>query len=442
MATVERISLFFNLPLELREQIYKLALCSSGEGSDLLRTCREIHAEAHKFLYQRTVTFRSQDAFNVWAAGTPSNMLDQVSNIALSVQDVDLRPLLAPEACKNQPRTPPGLMTWDLYQTELDRLKQSLRQVPKVKTITIRTPSRQNSYLYRDFVANVLNLLSVVYPNLRDLRLDGTFHHQGLAFLSSFTHLESFSFDGFSASSPSDTIDILSNLKLLKSLALFSKKALLTSTADPHTDSAEKRQSFMGDVMRTMGRLASFTVGERTPTFSPTLFFTSEVLSSLLERKALNCLSLHLSDAPDMETLELLEKILEKSPIEHLELDWLGLRPTVLKENRLLTEHLKVLWVRVVNEADAFEILWSIAECRDAGDICKLEKVVLIRPAASFEHVENLAPTRKDSGAGNPNLDLYAESPDTDNQDGANVAIANTHLRGLGIHVAWYTEDA
>lgn len=405
MVTAEHISPFFNLPLELREQIYRTVLSCSGQGPDLLRTCREVHTEACKFLYQRTITFRSQGVFNAWLAVTPNNMLDQVSKISLSIQDVDLRPILGTEASNSHTRTSPRLMTWDLYQTELDRLEQALRKVPKVRTITIRAPSSQYSFLYREFMEKILELLSVVFPDLRDLQLDGSFHSQGLTFLSSFKKLDSFSFNGFSASSPSETMDILSNLKYLTNLSLISKDALLTPTVGLHSGFTAKRQSFMGDVMRTIRQLASFTVTQHASTSSPSQFFISEVLSSLLEHKSLKSLSIHLSHAPDAEILSLLETLLEEIPLERLELDWLDLQPTVLERYGLLTEHLKVFWARTINEAAAFEILWSIVECREAGDLCNLEKVVLIRPAEAFEHVYNLGCDRKNSGVGNFNIE-------------------------------------
>lgn len=401
MATVEHTSPFLNLPLELREQIYRTVLSSSSQSPDLLRTCREVHTEARKFLYQRTVTFRSQGIFNAWSAATPNDMLDQVSKMSLSIQDVDLRPILATEASISQTRTPPRLMTWDLYQTELDRLEQALRKVPKVKTITIRTPPCQPSFLYHDFMEKILELLSVVYPGLRDLQLDGNFHSHGLLFLSTLEKLVSFSFGGFSGSSPSDTMDILSNLKCLKNLSLISKDALLTPTVGIRSGFTAKRQSFTGDVVRTISQRASFTVTPHASASSPTQCFISEVLSSLLRHKPLKSLSIHLAHAPDAAVLSLLETLLEEVPLERLELDWLDLQPTVIERYGLLNEHLKVFWVRVMNEAAAFEILWLIGECREAGDLRLLEKVVLIRSAEALEHVCNLGCDREDSGMGN-----------------------------------------
>jgi len=418
MAIVECIAPFFSLPLELREQIYKNTFSFSAQGSDLLRTCHEIHKEARKFLYRRPLSFRSQDLFHTWLAAAPSDLLDQVSDISLSVQDVDLRPILTSEPSMQRPRTPPSLMTWDLYQAELDRLKQALERVPKVKTIALRALPCQHSFLYREFMTRILDMLGQAYPDLHDLRLDGNFHNQELAFLSKLSRLKSFSFDGFSASSPAATANILSNLKLLRNLSLFPQHAMLTPTAGLHSGFTTKRLSFTGDVMRTIGQLASFTVSERTTMASPTLFFTSEILSSLHEHKTLKSLSINLSHSPHAGSLESLETFLDKSSIERLELDWPDLRPVVLERHKLLTGSLKVLWVRVKTEADAFDILWSIGECREVGQLRKLEKVVLIRSTEDFDNVLNVACDRKDSGVGGLDYearhvgDLYIRSRD------------------------------
>jgi hypothetical protein len=43
-----------------------------------------------------------------------------------------------------------------------------------------------------------------------------------------------------------------------------------------------------------------------------------------------------------------------------------------------------VLWVRAASAASAFEILWSIAECRETGDLSAMEKVVLVRSMEEY----------------------------------------------------------
>jgi hypothetical protein len=43
----------------------------------------------------------------------------------------------------------------------------------------------------------------------------------------------------------------------------------------------------------------------------------------------------------------------------------------------------------VRSEPDAFEILWSIVESREAGDLCELKKVVLVRSMEMCRYKHN-----------------------------------------------------
>jgi hypothetical protein len=227
-------------------------------------------------------------------------------------------------------------------------------------------------------------LLGSLYPNLQDLRLEGNLHHQDLKFLSRLDQLQSFSFDGFSSSSPTETANVLASLENLTKLSLVSHSAMLTPENHLHSYFTANRPSLTGDVVRTINKLASFSVTERTPEFSPTLFFTPEVLASLHHHKALNSLSVSLSQAPDNEVLLSLEEFLETSSIEELELDWPDLDPLVLETYTLLPDCLKVLWVRAASAADAFEILWSVVESRGEGDFGALTKIVLVRSRSKY----------------------------------------------------------
>lgn len=398
MSSLEETTLFFTLPLELREQIYKEVLASPTQGPDLLRSCREIGSEAHKFLYQRPLNFRSQLSLHEWLSRAPNDLLPQATEITLKIQDVDLRPLLELDASTVQATGPPRLLTWELYQAELDRLNKALRKLPKVKTVTIRALSSRQSFLYREFLGNILDMLSSLYPTLLDLRLEGNMHHQSLEFLTGLQHLNSFSFDGFSSTSATETADILARLGQLNSLSLISQHAMLTPSTYSLSGFTAKPQSFTGDVIRAINQLASFSVIERIPTSSPTLFFTSEVLASLHSHKALNSLSIILSYTPDDDTLQSLQHFLERCPIQHLELDWPDLKPAVLEEYSLVQEDLKTLWIKASDVSNALTILLLILERRKAGNLQELRKVVLVRASSNYNDGEIASSDRKDSG--------------------------------------------
>jgi hypothetical protein len=373
----------FALPLELRELIYKRVLASPAHGPAILQTCRAVHLEARKFLFQRPLHFAGQLDLYRWLHHAPPEFLTYTRELSLSIQDVDMRPLLRPQSPAQAPSSG-QLLTWQLYESEMDRLQQALQKLPNIKTITLTALSQHQSFLYREFLGKVLWLLGSLYPNLEDLRLEGNLHYQDLEFLSRLDRLQSFSFDGFSSSSPAETARVLASLENLTQLSIVSQSALLTPDHQLHSCFTYKRQSLTGDVLRTFNKLASFSVTERTPRFSSTLFFTPEVLASLHTHRTLNSLSVALSQAPDTEVLLSLEAFLESSSIEELELDWPQLDPLVLESYALLSDALRVLWVRAASAAAAFEIIWSIAEYREAGGLGTLEKIVLVRSREEY----------------------------------------------------------
>jgi hypothetical protein len=474
MTQAKMSSPLFDLPLELREDVYKSVLYTSDPS--ILQTCREVCAEARKFLYQRPLSFQSQAALHTWLGQNPQELLNHVFDITLHIQEVDLKPILNLRTISPQHRSQPRLSTLKLYQLEINRIQQALSRIPNVKTITIRTLLGRPSYLYREFVDQILTILSTLHPSLRDLRLEGNFHHHELGFLSNLQNLEYFSFDGFSSSSPAATANILASLPNLVGLSLISEHSLPTINDASHHRFAGKRQSFTGDVACRLGKLASFSVAERVPTSTPSLFFTPDVLASLHNHQTLKDLSIHLSQAPNTAILEFLESFLEGTPIERLELDWPGLDPFVLERYLLLNESLRVVWARASSEADAFEILWSLVERRAAGELCELKRVVLIRSLEISHESHNASPScseRKDSGLGQADLGYYSvspfslaftydsmycclqhlqtkhqfthklsqNSPNADDQDASNITRAKRRLNNLGVQFAWSTES-
>ncbi len=402
--------LLFSLPLELREQVYKEVFASPNQGSALLQTCREIRAEAHKFLFLRPASFSSQESFFRRLDQAPKHLLRHVTDISLIITDIKFTSILDGHLSRDQSASPLQLRSSGLYDRELERLALSLRQLPNIKTVTIRAFRSLSDHLYQEFLTKVLRMLSSVYPTLADLRLEGDMHRQSLAYLTTLKHLSSFSFDGFSASTSMETARILASLEDLNSLSLVSQQGTNTPTSPRLANFTSKPQSFNGDVVRTINQLASFSVAEHKSTPAPALFFTAEVLASLHKHKKLNNLSISLSQIPDNETLEALQFFLEKSTISWLELDWPELQCEVLEQLSLVSAHLQSLWVRAKGGPDAASILGSALRARQEGRMQELRKVVLIRSAV-------------------------------DETDKLKVDEAKADLQALGVQVAWCTEE-
>lgn len=399
---------FFTLPLELRELVYKDVLTSPLHSPDLLQTCREIHFEAYKFIFERPVNFRSQIALFQWLQFVPQKHVDRVTELSLSVQDIDLRSLLTPSALVSHPGDPPRLLTWNLYEDELERLLNTLKKFSNVRKITVRAVLGRQSFLYREFLREFLGMLGFLFPALLDLSLEGNLRHQELSFLSAFDRLQAFSFDGFSASSPSETATVLSGLEQLTNLSLVSQSTLLPPNYRIHDSLTIRHQSFTGGVVNTIDNLKCFSVRELVPISTPTLFFTPEVLKSLQNHRGLRTLQVCLSQTPNDETMAALQHFLECTHIRTLELDWPQLDPQILETFALIPDSLEHIWIRAKSAVDAFDIICSVTESLHAGQHPGLVQLVLLRSTQTYEAIKAGANDRKDSGVGKP-----ANDPDT-----------------------------
>ncbi|KAH8704495.1 hypothetical protein GQ44DRAFT_716735 [Phaeosphaeriaceae sp. PMI808] len=383
MSETSHVSTFFNLPLELREHIYKSVLSSSTYGFGILQTCRKISNEALKFLYQRPLEFQSQDVFYSWLEQAPSNLLSNISEISLKIQEVDLKSILNSAI---HPFSELRLRTPQLYEAELERLVQALKRVPKVKTMTFQALSSQQSFQYRDFMTGLPQTISSTQPNLLDLRLEGNFQYQELEFLSSLKRLESFSFNGLSSSSPAATAELLSALQHFKHLSLIPQRSMLAVCIKFLGDFKMKRHTSPQSVVRTIDQPVRFP--SPVPASSPTSIFSSRILASLYSLRDLECLSIHLAQAPDTETLDSLKELLESLSVQELELDWPDLDPFVLDKYQLLGGSLKTLWVRASSELYALGVLSFVAKGQETGYISRLRKVVLVRSTETYAKLD------------------------------------------------------
>jgi hypothetical protein len=380
MSNLNQIPPILALPLELREFIYKEVLSNSSQGPQLLRACREIYADAHKFLFQRRINFRGQTALHHWLDQVPVIRLHHITDITLELRDVNLTPLLSPASGAATAPSTPRLLAWEIHEHELDRLNEALGKFQNIKTLTIRALPERQSFLYREFLAKVLESLGSLYPRLSSLALEGNFHYQSLSFLSSLEELESLSFDGFSSTSPSETAAILSNLTHLTNLSLISQHVLLTPTTHIHSNFTSKSQSLTTPVLLAMKRLASLSVTETMHPATRPLFFTPEVLTSLRDHSTLSSFSVRLSHVPSNEALAAFEYFLNSAPgIERLELDWPGLEPAILETYTLLSERVKDFWVRCEGIEIAFDILYTVLEDIEEGGLQGLKRIVLVK---------------------------------------------------------------
>lgn len=167
-------SQLLQLPRELREEIYLLALLHSPNPTSLLQTCPQITMEAQPLLYQRPVKLSSQAKLFDWIDRSRAQNLRQVRHLSLHLTDIDLSPLLASDRSRsrdqnqnqneNSPKPPSA---WSLYEDELARFDTALRSLPSLTEITIVPPRVMHSQLLRGMYLSLLALIPRLHPGLK-----------------------------------------------------------------------------------------------------------------------------------------------------------------------------------------------------------------------------------------------------------------------------------
>lgn len=162
---------FLDLPTEMRLEIYELALLDAPSAVlsiQLLQTCRHISMEARPTLYKRPTSFASQAKLFAWIERSQQKDLRRVRTLTLRLMDIDLSPLL------DQSSSPGGksrTSVWALYQTELERLDDACKALPKLSSLTIVPPKNGRSQLLKGLYHSFLALIPNRLPKLKQLEL-------------------------------------------------------------------------------------------------------------------------------------------------------------------------------------------------------------------------------------------------------------------------------
>ncbi|CBX91071.1 hypothetical protein LEMA_P061050.1 [Plenodomus lingam JN3] len=435
------------LPLELRELIYKEVLLASTRRFDLLQTCKEINTEAQKFLYQRPLVFHSQDCLYDWLTLTSSEHCSQVTDISVFIRDVNLRPLLQKDLGLDMTASSSRLLTFEVYEAELAKIRGSFEKIPKVSNLTLRVLPDRQSFLYREFLARVLKLLSNVYPMLVEFETEGNMVHQNLEYLAGFRHLRHFAFDGVSASSLVATVDILNSLEHLQSLSLTSHQALATSLNSHPSQSSCFTKSSSDNLTWATNLHGLFSPTEALEDDSSELLLAADILTALRGHKTLREISIYYAQEPTPGLLIALGRIVKsQAEIKILKLDWPNLPSEVLVLYDLIDD-IETFQIKPKAPSDAINVMCHVWTRRSEGDLGKLRSLILARPSEHWAESQTPASNRKDrkdGGIGIPRgLTKHSEcssrsAPETTHTH--TIAYWKKQLEALDIQVLWYTE--
>ncbi|KAL9624145.1 MAG: hypothetical protein Q9160_001667 [Pyrenula sp. 1 TL-2023] len=252
--------MLLQVPVEVRHQVYDVILClSTQDHLSLLSTCRQIHSEAHAYLYRRHIVLNSQKALYKFIRCSRESMLKQVTTLTLRLEDANPEehiPILSELANE---RLSFGSSSHPLFQ-ECQRITRHLSKMPSITSLSILPPRERIRYPPPDLVEGVLGFACKQWPNLSSLAF--LLDNVSLNFLRHFTNLKTLHLTGFSLSSPHEAAQVLSGLLHLSRLSL---------TAPYVRQQQESKvfrgrrivQSFVSSTMRHVGSLRSLAMSER-----------------------------------------------------------------------------------------------------------------------------------------------------------------------------------
>lgn len=158
-------TVIFDLPLELRQLIYRNALTGheTGTGLALLQTSKQIAMDARTYLYERPLTFRSQAMLFDWLGASNPSDLRRVHTMTLGLTDIDMSSTFSPGADR--------VSIWDLYTEELRKLGSAFEKLGNLETLTILPPRDTHSYLFLDLHRRFVDSLRTRLQMLETLNL-------------------------------------------------------------------------------------------------------------------------------------------------------------------------------------------------------------------------------------------------------------------------------
>lgn len=143
--------------------------------------------EAQPEVYQRAITFSSQENLYKWLQSSPAPKTGQATSIVLKLTEIDLSPLVSTSGKRN----PSNESAWALYQKDLEKLDRSLTRLPGLRHLTVIPPTSPPTLL-KGLYTSFLDLIARRCPELRELILQDD--QRVIAAAPSLTHIAKVTF--------------------------------------------------------------------------------------------------------------------------------------------------------------------------------------------------------------------------------------------------------
>ncbi|ETI27449.1 hypothetical protein G647_09639 [Cladophialophora carrionii CBS 160.54] len=209
-------SRFFDLPLEVRRNLYDLMLrLPYRDHLNLLCVHKQVYGEARESFYQRPLHCDSQYDLIKFVERWPDSVLRSINNLRLRLEEI--RPEIMQGYLDEISSGDPVLIHRHPYLLEIKQITFALSELPCISHLRLLRPAGLQTSIPSSIVmTHLLNWTAEHYPRLLSLRLDVEQCHIGC--LGSFTELKSLQVTGFSETSPIRTADVLSKVTNLEEL--------------------------------------------------------------------------------------------------------------------------------------------------------------------------------------------------------------------------------
>lgn len=369
-----------DLPNAIRESIFSLAIVESTKSvPDLLLVSRQIYQESRAYMYNRPLTFESQQDLFIWLDKIGSSDLLNVDALSFCVK---LETSQTPDFDGNSDHIEAGV------ENELKLLQSALRKLPNVTTLAVYKHLSDDRPEYLRLYNRILQSLSNLYPRLKSLAA----HTDSLTldFLRHLPLIERLQFTGFSESSPMETEAILSHLRHLKDIEL------IPSLRPPGFQPSSSRRntlkpSLSRDVLRNL-RIKSLDINESQKiNRSAPAFWTPSFLGILpaLNRHSLTRFGVVLDDfAPDANCVHMFCDFLRQSHLRDLTVEWESAADIVSRILEALPRSLNSLRLgRTVGDETVLTVLNELSSRKEAGRFPNLQELVIVQERGSNKSV-------------------------------------------------------
>ncbi|KAI9826135.1 MAG: hypothetical protein M1832_000584 [Thelocarpon impressellum] len=314
-------SCLLKVPVEIRLHIYEEVLCVGPwlkRNISLLSVCRQVFGEAQPYLFRRRLPFEDQSDLDKWLQATAVEDLPLVRQIETGFDVIEGLADLGPGAADVPLSLVREIELW--RKAHAVRFREALRRLPGLQDLTIRDHAGKVA-LAESSPGACLTAAGAVCSHLQ--KLSFSFEDVSLEFLSSMPRLRSLSFQGFSYTSPEDTLTILRGLPQLDELCLTGPPMDLNWKQRTGFEGRRVIQSITPEVIRGLRPLRALSIFQAMATGmsgGQDSFFQPDVLLAVHSSHIASLRRLCISAAipATRETVDALSTLLSKSSLRRL----------------------------------------------------------------------------------------------------------------------------